>query len=133
MRNFLHREQAQSLVEFALLLPFLLLLVLGTVEIGRSFRTYIMLNNAAREGAGWLARHPTDSAGARALVAEEAARVGLSASQLTITITPVQSSYQTGDDVTVQVACTYPLLFGALTQIPTISFNAQVTMRVLYD
>ncbi len=133
MRALLCREQAQSLVEFALLLPVLLLLVLGTVEIGRSFRTYITLNNAAREGVGWLARHPTDSAGARALVTAEAARVGLSASQLTITITPAQSQYEVGDSVTVQVVCAYPLLFGALTQIPTISFNAQVTMRVLYD
>jgi len=63
----------------------------------------------------------------------EAARVGLIANQLTITITPVQSTYQAGDNVTVRVASIYPLLFGALTQIPTISFNTQVTMRVLYD
>lgn len=133
MRTLLRQEQAQSLVELALLLPFLLLLVLGTVEIGRSFRTYITLNNAAREGAIWLARYPTDSAGARTLITTEAARTGLSASQLTITITPEQSQYQVGDSITVRVACVYPLLFGALTQIPTISFNAQVTMHVLYD
>ncbi len=74
MRPLLRREQAQSLVEFALLLPFLLLLLLGTVEIGRSFRTYITLTNAAREGAVWLTRHPSDSAGARTLVTGSGAR-----------------------------------------------------------
>ncbi len=133
MRNLLRREQAQSLVELALLLPVLLLLVLGTLEIGRSFRTYITLNNATREGARWLTTHPSDSAGARTLVTTEAARVGLSASQLTITITPVKSQYQAGDSVTVKVICVYPLLFGALTNIATLSFNTQVTMKVLYD
>jgi len=132
MRHLLRREQAQSVVELALLLPVLLLLILGTVEIGRSFRVYMTLNNAAREGARWLTTHPSDSAGTRTLVTTEAARVGLSASQITITITPVKSQYVAGDNLTVKVVCAYPLLFGALTKILTISFSTQVTMRVLY-
>lgn len=132
MRKWLAHERGSSLAELALLLPVLLLMILGLLELGRSFRAYITLNNAAREGARWLTVYPSDSSGARTLITTEAARAGLKANQITITITPVKSQYQAGDLVTVRVLCTYPLLFGAITKLPTISFAAQVTMRVLY-
>jgi Flp pilus assembly protein TadG len=51
----------QSLVEFALVLPVLLLLILGAVDFGRLFSTKISLTNAAREGANYLARNPGDA------------------------------------------------------------------------
>ena len=41
----------QSLVEMALVLPLLLLLVFGIIEFGRVFNAYIIVTNAAREGA----------------------------------------------------------------------------------
>lgn len=41
----------QALVEFALLLPILLLLVLGVIEFGRIFLLYTEASNAAREAA----------------------------------------------------------------------------------
>jgi Flp pilus assembly protein TadG len=44
-------EDAQSLVEFALVLPILLLLVLGMIEFGWILNGKITLNSAAREGA----------------------------------------------------------------------------------
>jgi Flp pilus assembly protein TadG len=40
----------QSLVEFALLLPVLLVIVMALFEIGRAVFYYAVLNNAAREG-----------------------------------------------------------------------------------
>lgn len=42
--------KGQSLVEFALLLPLFLLLVLGLFEVGRAVFYYAVLNNAVREG-----------------------------------------------------------------------------------
>lgn len=127
----LRSERASALVEFTLVLPFLLLLVFGTVEIGRGFRTYLALNNAAREGARWLAAYPTDAAGARAIAAAEAGRVGACPDQ-PATITPVKNPYQAGDNVTVEVVCTYNLLFGAVPGVPALTMRAQATMRVLY-
>jgi Flp pilus assembly protein TadG len=44
-------ESGQSLVELALLMPLLLLLVLGIVDLGRVFNAYIAITNASREGA----------------------------------------------------------------------------------
>lgn len=48
----IHRkEEGQGLVEFALVLPILLLFLLGIVEFGWLFNARISLTSAAREGA----------------------------------------------------------------------------------
>lgn len=44
------RSRGQSMVEFAISLPVLMLLVLGTVDIGRGFHFDIEITNAARQG-----------------------------------------------------------------------------------
>lgn len=44
-------SKGQSLVEFALMLPILLLIVLGVIEFGRIFLLYTEASNAAREAA----------------------------------------------------------------------------------
>ena len=53
--------RAQALVEFALLLPILLVLILGAMDLGRIFYVKTVLTNAAREGANTLSRYPTDN------------------------------------------------------------------------
>jgi len=55
-------EAGQSLVEFALILPVLVLIVMGIVDLGRIFHTYEALANAAREGARYCALNPNASA-----------------------------------------------------------------------
>ena len=45
------RARGQSLVEFALVLIPLMLLILGVVQFGLIFNTYVTMTNAAREGA----------------------------------------------------------------------------------
>lgn len=52
--------RAQALVEFALLLPLLLVLIIGAMDLGRVFFFKIVLTNAAREGANTLSRYPAD-------------------------------------------------------------------------
>ena len=44
------RERGAAAVEMALILPVLLLLVGGIIDLGRAFMMQIMLTNAAREG-----------------------------------------------------------------------------------
>lgn len=62
------KSRGQSLVELAVALPILLLLMLGTLDLGRMFFDYIEMRNAVREGAAYAARFPTDSAGAQSRV-----------------------------------------------------------------
>jgi len=57
------RERGTALVEFALLLPLLALLGLGTVDLGRAYRTVNEVKNAAREAAAFAQLHPTLLAG----------------------------------------------------------------------
>lgn len=45
------RSRGQSLVEFALIFPIIVLLVVGFVEIGRAVFAYNTIANAARQGA----------------------------------------------------------------------------------
>jgi Flp pilus assembly protein TadG len=52
------RERGQSLVEFALILPILLLLALIAVDFGRIYLGYINLQNMARIAANFAANHP---------------------------------------------------------------------------
>jgi TadE-like protein len=51
-------SRGQSLVEFAITLPLLLLVVFGTVDLGRAFFQGIVLENAVKEGAFLGARSP---------------------------------------------------------------------------
>lgn len=55
LRRLLHRfrqtEAGQSLVEFSMILPLFLVLLFGMVDFGRAFFTWLLVTNAAREGA----------------------------------------------------------------------------------
>lgn len=58
------RRRGQAVVEFALILPVFILMLLIAVDFGRAFLGWISLNNAARVGANYAALHPNDSWGA---------------------------------------------------------------------
>lgn len=45
------RERGQSVVEFCLMMPIVILLLAGAIDLGNGFQTWINLTNAAREGA----------------------------------------------------------------------------------
>jgi hypothetical protein len=64
-RRLAWREQAQSLVEFALVLTTLLVVVLGIVEFGRLLQAWLTVQNSAQAGArfaitGQCATDPSD-------------------------------------------------------------------------
>ena len=50
-RHAAREDSGQSLVEFAMVLPVLLALVIGIFEFGRAWNVYQVITNAAREGA----------------------------------------------------------------------------------
>jgi hypothetical protein len=109
-------QPAQALVEIALLLPILLLLVLGSIDFGRMFITRIVLTNAAREGANYLAYYPEDLddgyAGTYARIMEEVANSGLVDPATVVIDAPVNCCTE-GDyvEITVRVN-SINLMFG---------------------
>ncbi len=52
------RSRGQSLVEFALVLPMILLLMLIALDFGRVFLGWVALNNSARVAANYAAMNP---------------------------------------------------------------------------
>ena len=50
-RTFIRKERAQSLVEFAMIVPVLLILVFGIIDFGMGLRAFITVSSATREGA----------------------------------------------------------------------------------
>lgn len=47
------------MVEFALVAPVLLLLLVGILDLGRAVNAYVTVSNAAREGTHYAGLHPT--------------------------------------------------------------------------
>ena len=61
MKN--RKSSGQSLLEFAIILPILLLLVMGVFDLGGGIYYYSAIQNAAREGARYGAVNHCDAAG----------------------------------------------------------------------
>ena len=53
LRSFVRGEEGQNLVEFALLLPVLLYILMGIIQFGLIFAVYVTINNSVREAARW--------------------------------------------------------------------------------
>ena len=53
LRGLIHGEEGQNLVEFALLLPVLLYILMGIIQFGLIFAVYVTINNSVREAARW--------------------------------------------------------------------------------
>jgi hypothetical protein len=54
--RYFRAQKSQALIEFSLVSPVLLLLLFGTIDLGRAVFYYDTLNHAAREGARMAAR-----------------------------------------------------------------------------
>lgn len=96
-------EKGQALVESALVLPIILLLMLGMVELGRISNAYLVLIHAARHGARHAAVGGTN---AEIISRVKEASLPLDRERLTISISPEQNR-QMGSNVRVTVS--YPL------------------------
>jgi Flp pilus assembly protein TadG len=112
MGCFLHplrREHGQAMVEFALVLPLLMALLLGIIQFGIVFNNYITLTDATRAGArkAAVSRFDGDS-GASAKVAVEHSAQGLDQSKLVPTISVTASPDWTTPGNEVTVTARYP-------------------------
>jgi Flp pilus assembly protein TadG len=54
-------RRGQALVETAMVLPFMILLVMGVIDVGRLLFAHVALQEATQEGALYGAFHPTNS------------------------------------------------------------------------
>ena len=80
-------SSGQSLIEFALVLPMLLVLVFGIVEFGNAWRHYQLITNTAREGARIAVLPSSTEAIVRSVIDDRLNGSGLDAAQATVTLT----------------------------------------------
>ena len=62
LRRIIRGKRGQSLVEFALIAPVLIILMLGTIDYGRVYFAYVSVTNGARNGAQFASESTTAAA-----------------------------------------------------------------------
>lgn len=108
-RRSMRNEDGAAAVEFALILPVLILLILGMIEFSFVFNAQISLTNAAREGARVMAiQNDPATAKAAAIAAAPSVNPAVTAGQ--IAVTPADCA--AGDTVTVTISYTADLFTG---------------------
>ena len=110
MRTRLRDEHGASAVEFAMIVPLLLVLVLGIAEFGHAFQVQGTLSAAAREGARVMALQ-NDPAAARAAVRDAAPTLDPAVTNAQITVTPAACPATSTPRANVRVTIAYPLPF----------------------
>ncbi len=116
-----HRERGQSVVELAMLLPVLMLVMLGCLDLGRAFAVRMALANGAREGAHYAAMFPLPPAGTGDLAAiryeaeRDLSTQGLSTGPTSLVILPTApEGWVGGKPVKVTATYTLPMLTSYL-------------------
>lgn len=120
-------QRGAAAIEFAFILPLLLVIFTGTIEFGRAMWHYDALAKAARDAARYLSTVPTANLGSeaalatsitRSIVANSATRASVAGltptTDITITCAPTAcgSVLSPADVTTVSVDINYPFVIG---------------------
>ena len=133
--SWIGSERGSAAVEFALLVPVLLLIVFGIIDFGRALNAQETLTQAAREGARLAALNQPN-----VVNRTQAAATGLSPVSVTVTACPAGA----GPEVSATVMATYTFHFvtpvGAVAGLvggkgfgKPITLTAQGAMPCEYD
>jgi Flp pilus assembly protein TadG len=85
--NLFKQQSGQSLIEFALILPLMVLVIAGIFDLGRAFYASITITNAAREGARYGTLHPDKFSDIKTASVNEAQGAGIILNSGDISIT----------------------------------------------
>ena len=136
-------ERGQTLVEFSLILPLFLVLIFALVDFGRAYYSFLLVTNAAREGAR-AAAVQGDSAtidkqvyGSFCSAASPPSGCALGPTGVTVTKTNVQGARGTQASVTVAYAFSFVtpvgnllgLIGGSTLSTPTISSTTAMRLE----
>lgn len=126
--SYIKNNRGQALVEFALILPVLMLLIVGVMEFGLIINQYMVVTEAAREGARSAALG--DSNATITTVVKTAASQ-IDTSQLTVTVSPATTRVR-GSGVTVTVQKPIKTITKLINPFFPAGFTVQgmATMRV---
>lgn len=128
MRKLLRSEPGQAIVETAIVLPVVLLLLVAIVDSGRVFHAWLIVTNAAREGArSASAQQPWTTVEPRIDAASGTWTCGV---ELTCTPTNIQGT--SGDSVSISVSKDVALLTPVMSALwgGTVTLTGDATMQL---
>ena len=128
MRRMRSDESGQAMVEFAIVLPLLLMLMIAVFEFGRAYHVYHAVTDAARLGArsAVVADPSTTQDSVYAIVQRALARSSVDTTSATITL----SGWRAGTGTPATVAITAPYQFVFLRPLMKwTSTDAAITLR----
>ena len=135
MRSILKDRKGQNLVEFALVVPLLLLLVIGIAELGRAWMTKNILTGAAREAVR-IAAVPDNVTGLwNGAAATNRGNQILATAGIAATVSVPDPGPTPYGDVTASVTYAFPLtIVGFIPGLggTTFTLSSQTTMRKEY-
>jgi hypothetical protein len=123
-------RRGQALVETALIFPIILILLLGAIDLGRLFFSYVTLHQAARVAANAASVDPsTTTADVPVLIADENAVMNCGSLDPPVLVysragTPIANA-EIGDYAQVEVSCAFELITPLATQL----FGGPMEMR----
>jgi Flp pilus assembly protein TadG len=127
-QRLIRDQRGQSIAEFALVLPLLMLILLAILQFGVLFRDYLAVTDAVRAGARKAAVSrgaPSPTTACENAVKNAASDLNV-ADQLVVTCT---STWNAGEDV--EVAATYPFEIDILGMVVKSGrFSSTTTERV---
>ena len=129
------REQrGANLIEFALILPLLLLLVAGAADLGRAFNNYIIITNAAREGARVGSHFPDNEAAIRLATIAEADSSGVTLVDGDIAIDWPGGTIDAGQPIRVSIEYGFATILGGIIGTNELTLRSSVDMIIYgYD
>lgn len=143
--RFGRQDGGQSLIEFALMLPLLLIVFIGVADVGRLFFYTSMISSAAREGAIYAANHstavPDCSSGCTPLTSGSVLAHVCAASGSADYLAPcppelkvASATYGPGHDAVVAVTYDFDFIITSLASrlVPSSRLTLQATSRFQY-
>lgn len=119
-------SRGQALVEFALASLMFLVIVFGTLDLGRAIYQYAQVHNAVREGARVAKVKPTDTAAIRERVVATSTGLNLSAGSINVS----GGGGKPGDMVRVTVSYQFDLITGSLLGVSVPPINASAAVAI---
>lgn len=127
--NNIRNNKGQALVEFAIILPILLIILMGIIEFGMMMNSYLTIQNAAREGARLGIVGGTDIE-INTLITKISP--SLNTSDLNVSISPDEVSRNPGDTLDVNITYKYHMTVPIISAIlgNEIDLHAVTSMRI---
>lgn len=149
-RPRLSDSRGQGLVEFALIVPVILLILLFAIDLGRAYYSWVILQNASRIGANYAALNPAgwEPPGSSAIQAEYSALVSgdwgtidcpspaapafRDGTDTSSTGQTPDTSYNVGDSVNVSLTCPFRPITPVISAIvgDTVQLGASSEFRI---